>query len=241
MRDDDPIGVDERTLDDAALEALAEAHARKPPAGLDARLRAAAVADARERRTRRALLRWRIAGSLAAGLALAFGALLPRATRLADERGVQLAALAQENVSLSDRIEAQGRTLAALRTSVESQAGVHRVLAGPTPRVATLEAKLDVRARGRVVVDPTSGDAAVVLSGMDASMNGKVYELWAIRGTQPPEPAGLLTVAQDGTVLARVDAVPQPAEVTAFAVSIEPTGGSKSPTGPVVLVGAVAG
>jgi len=118
---------------------------------------------------------------------------------------------------------------------------VLRVLAGPTPRVATLEAKLDVRARGRVVVDPTTGDTAVVLTGMDASMNGKVYELWAIRGSQPPEPAGLLTVAQDGTVTARVDAVAQPAEVTAFAVSIEPTGGSKSPTGPIVLVGAIAG
>jgi len=240
MRDDDPIGVDERALDDAALEALAEAHARKAPAGLDARLIATAVAERRERRTRGALLRWRIGGVVAAALAITFGALLPRATRLADERGAQLAALAKENASLSDRIEAQGRTLAALRTSIESQAGVLRVLAGPTPRVATLEAKLDVRARGRVV-DPTTGDTAVVLTGMDASMNGKVYELWAIRGSQPPEPAGLLTVAQDGTVLARVDAVPQPAQVTAFAVSIEPTGGSKSPTGPIVLVGAIAG
>jgi len=241
MRDDGPSGVDERALDDAALEALAEAHARKPPAGLDARLRAAAVVDARERRMRSALVRWRIGGSIAAVLAIAFGWMLPRATRLADERGAQLAALAQENASLSERIEAQGRTLAALRTSVESQAGVLRVLAGPTPRVATMEAKLDKRARGRVVVDPASGDAAVLLSGLDASMNGKVYELWAIRGTQPPEPAGLLAVAQDGTVLARVDPVPRAGEVTAFAVSIEPTGGSKSPTGPIVLVGAVAG
>jgi len=238
---DDLIGVDERALDDAALEALAEAHARKAPAGLDARLIARAVAERRERRMRSALLRWRVGGTVAAALAIAFGSLLARATRLADDRGVELAALARENASLSDRIEAQGRTLAALRTSVESQAGVLRVLAGPTPRVATLAAKLDVRARGRVVVDPTTGDTAVMLTGMDPSMNGKVYELWAIRGTQPPEPAGLLTVAQDGTVTARVDAVAQPAEVTAFAVSIEPTGGSKSPTGPIVLVGAIAG
>jgi len=32
-----------------------------------------------------------------------------------------------------------------------------------------------------------------------------------------------------------------PTEITAFAVSIEPAGGSKSPTGPIVLVGPVQG
>jgi anti-sigma-K factor RskA len=37
----------------------------------------------------------------------------------------------------------------------------------------------------------------------------------------------------------RVDAVARATEVTAFAVSIEPIGGSTSPTGPIVLVGAV--
>jgi hypothetical protein len=240
MRDDEPIGVDERDLDDAALEALAEAHARRPPAALEARVRAAAEVEARVRRARRALLRWRLAGSVAAAAALVLGGLLSRATQLADQRSVQLSALARDNAALTERLDEQGRTLVALRTSVESQAGVLRVLAGPRPLVATLEAKLDLPARGRVVVDPTSGEAAVVLTGLDPAMNGKVYELWAIRGTQVPEPAGLLTVAQDGSVLARVDRVPQPGDVTAFAVSIEPFGGSKAPTGPVVLVGPIA-
>jgi hypothetical protein len=240
MRDDGPIGVDERALDDAALEALAEAHARQPPAGLATRLLAAAAADAGVARTRRALVRWRIGGAVAASVAVALGGLLARATRLADERSVQLMALARENVSLAGKVEAQTRDLAALHDSIESQAGVLRVLAGPRPLVATLEAKLDVPARGRVVVDPTTGDAAVLLSGLDAAMNGKVYELWTIRGTQPPEPAGLLRVALDGSILARVGNVSRPGEVTAFAVSIEPSGGSKSPTGPIVLAGAVA-
>jgi anti-sigma-K factor RskA len=241
MRDDQPIGVDDRALDDLALEALAEAHARQPPDSLGGRLLAAAAVEARTRRTRRALLRWRIAAVAAAAVAVTLGGLLVQANRVVDQRTAQLGALARDNVALSQKVDAQARNLASLHDAVDSQAGVLRVLAGPKPLVATLEAKLTVPARGRVVVDPTSGDAAVLLSGLDAAMNGKVYELWAIRGAQPPEPAGLLTVAQDGTVLSRVGRVSQPADVTAFAVSIEPFGGSKAPTGPVVLAGPVAG
>jgi anti-sigma-K factor RskA len=40
------------------------------------------------------------------------------------------------------------------------------------------------------------------------------------------------------TQLAKVE---RPGDVKAFAVSIEPAGGSKSPTGPIVMVGPVQG
>ena len=38
MAEERPIGIDDPELDDAALEALAEAHAAPPPADLRARL-----------------------------------------------------------------------------------------------------------------------------------------------------------------------------------------------------------
>ena len=68
-----------------------------------------------------------------------------------------------------------------------------------------------------------------------------MYELWAIRGQNPPEPAGLLAVVSEQAVATKVATVERPGEVTAFAVSVEPTGGSTSPTGPIVLVGPVTG
>jgi len=46
MRDDATIGVDERALDDATLEALADAHGTPPPPGLRARLLVEAQRDA---------------------------------------------------------------------------------------------------------------------------------------------------------------------------------------------------
>ena len=247
MRDDEAIDVTEPALDDAVLEALAELHAEPPPPRLGARVFAAAAADVPLRRGRAALRRWRIVGAVAASVALGLGGWLAASQRLATAERAELArardatrALAGENAGLSAKLETQGRQLAALQDSVAAQAGVLRILAAPRPRVATLEAKLDVPAHGRVLLDPTSGAAAALLAGLDPALAGKVYELWTIRGTEAPEPAGLLTVASDGTAWARIDTLARPGEVTAFAVSIEPAGGSPSPTGPIVLVGPVA-
>ena len=239
MRDDAAIVVDDRALEDAVLVALAEAYAEAPPAALKARIVAMAAADVAAAGTRRALGRWRVVGSIAAGAVVALGALALRLHGSAGARGAELQALARDHAALTAKLDAQTRTLAALHESIEAGTGVLRVLARPKPLVATLEAKLDGTAAGRVVVDPTSGDAAVLLSGLDPTLESRVYELWTIRGAAPPEPAALVTVSADGTAWARIASLPQPSAVTAFAVSIEPVGGSPAPTGPIVLVGAV--
>lgn len=235
MRDEPTIGVDERPLDDLALEALAEAYATAPSAGLRGRMLATARAEAAERR----LARWRLAGSAAASVALIAGGLLAGSQHLVGQRNAELTALAQSNGELSRRLEEQGRTLVGLRVALESQAQVLQVLGGPRTITATLAPKGDVKATGRVVVDATSGDAALVVADLDPASAGKTYELWAIRGDRPPEPAGLFAVGTERWAAARVTRIERPGEVSAFAVSIEPVGGSSSPTGPIVLVGAV--
>ena len=53
--------------------------------------------------------------------------------------------------------------------------------------------------------------------------------------------AGLFTVGPEGSIARRSARVDRPGEVTAFAVSIEPAAGSSAPTGPIVLVGTIAG
>jgi anti-sigma-K factor RskA len=240
VREDPSIGVDERSLDDAALEALATAHATAPPPRLRARLLRAARQDVeRGRDVRRALVRWRIAGAVAATLALVLGGLLAGESERAARRQDELAALARGNAELAARLEEQGRTLAGLREALAAQASVLQVLAGPRTITATLAPPQGGRGSGRVVVDPATGEAAVVLAGLDALPAGRVYELWAIRGERAPEPAGLLPAA--APIATRGTRLERPGEVTAFAVSVEPAGGSPTPTGPIVLVGPVAG
>jgi anti-sigma-K factor RskA len=236
MRDDERIGVDERELDDLALEALAEAYAATPPPELRARILGDVTRAGGGRRTQSALTRWRVVGALAAGIALVLGGLLARETDRAARQSVQIAALAESKAELEAALEAQAHTLVGLRAALEAQGKVLEVLDGPQVRMASLAPQEGFGGSGRVVVDPETGEAAIVLADMRAPGAGKTYELWAIRANKPPEPAGLLDVRGDQHV-ARVDTVPRAKEVVAFAVSIEPEGGSTSPTGPIVLVG----
>jgi len=236
MRDDERIGVDERELDDLALEALAEAHAATPPAELRGRVLADVARAGGGAGMRRALTRWRMVGALAAGVALVLGGLLARESDRAGLQRLQIAALAESKAELEAALEAQSRTLVGMRAALEAQGRVLEVLDGPQVRMAALAPQAGFPGKGRVVVDPESGEAAIVLGGMRDPGAGKTYELWAIRADQPPEPAGLLDVRGEALV-ARIETVPRPQDVVAFAVSIEPEGGSASPTGPIVLAG----
>ncbi|MEO6027981.1 MAG: anti-sigma factor [Candidatus Binatia bacterium] len=242
MATDPTIGVEERDLDDAALEALAEAYATPAPAALRARVLAIAnptesgtvAADPRVRRAR-------IVGAVAAMLALVLGGLLTRELQRGRERSAEIATLVGQNGALAVRIDEQGRALAGLREAFDAQAEVLRLVGGPRVMTATLAPQAGVTGAGRVLVDAGTGDAAIVLSGLAPADAGKTYELWVIRGKNAPEPAGLIAVADARGGAIRVPKVPRPSEVTAFAVSIEPHGGSPAPTGPVILVGPVAG
>jgi anti-sigma-K factor RskA len=241
VADERNIGVDDAALDRAALEALAVAHATPPPPALRERLLRAARKPEPAGPSRRSLVVWRMVGTLAAGIAIALGVQLVRVTRLAETRGVQLAALARARDELQARIDEQGRTLVRMQESLASQATVLQVLSAPQTITAALSATESGTGTARVLADATTGEAAIVVSGLPPAPPGKIYELWAIRGDVPPEPAGLFAVESTAATIARVARVPRVAEVNAFAVSIEPTTGSKSPTGPIVLAGQVTG
>lgn len=244
MRDDEPIGVDERELDDFALEALAEAHAVEPSARLRARLLGEVARE--DAVPRRRFVRVRLVGSIAATVALVSTGLLVaehlRNLQLQgaiEMRAVALIDAAKAKEDLERQITEQGKTLVGLREALDAQAQMLRVLSGPRTLTASLAPKEGFAGSGRVLVDADTGEAHVVLAGLPSPGAGKTYELWAIRGDRPPEPAGLVAVGTTPATAARVQRIAAPSEVAAFAVSIEPVAGSTSPTGPIVLVGKV--
>jgi anti-sigma-K factor RskA len=246
MRDDETIGVEERELDDFALEALAEAHATVPPARLRERLVGAVERDGTAARTRRALGRWRLVGTIAATVALVSTGLLVHESfrnaglgRALEMRAEALIDMTKTKDDLAQRLDEQGRTLVGLREALDAQGQMLRVLSGPRTLTASLAPKEGFAGSGRVLVDADTGEAHVVLAGLPSPGPGKTYELWAIRGDRPPEPAGLVTMGTTPATAARVERITAPSEVAAFAVSIEPSAGSTSPTGPIVLVGKV--
>jgi len=87
--------------------------------------------------------------------------------------------------------------------------------------------------------DPATGDAVIMFRHMDKP-EARDLELWALHGPQPTS-LGLLQVDANGKAVMKLKGVTDPAHLNAFAVSLEPAGGSKSagPSGPVVLVGTI--
>lgn len=241
MAEDRRRDVDELGLDDDALEALAEAYATPPAPTLAERVLAEARRDLAVRRVRGPLRRWRVVGSIAAAAALALGVLLSRELQTSVVRGDQIEALVSANAELAARVDAQERDVASMRSALAAQAQALRVV-GTTHTISiALKPSEGMSGTGRVLFDIYSGEAAVVLTGIPPAGADKVYELWAIRGDKPPEPAGLLSVGAEQALVAQVEKLKRPEQVSAFAVSIEPAGGSQTPRGPIVMVGLVAG
>src|SRR3989442_12468346 len=203
------IGVEDRELDDLALEALAEAHATAPPPGL----REQVLAGARRTGDLRALRRWRRVAVGAAAAALALSWFHTQTTTRAAE---ELAATTRASGELMAKLEAQNRALAGLREALGTQATVLRGLGGPRTLSAALAPQPGVTGSGGVIVDAASGETAVILSGLEPLSPGKIYELWAIRGEAPPEPAGVFTVGPELWATAPAKRVERPEEVTAF-------------------------
>ncbi len=254
MAPESTIGIEERELDDAALEALAEAYASPPPAQLRERLMAAARRDGELHRTEALARRTRMVGAIAAAMALVFAGLFAREMVRGRERAGEISVVVAQNVELASQLEQQGRrnlelasqleqqgrALVGLREALDAQAEVLRLVGAPRVLTASLAPQGGAAGAGRVLVDAATGEAAIVLSGLPPPAAGKAYELWAIRGKKAPEPAGLVSVTSGAGAAVRIPKVERPREVTAFAVSIEPSGGSPAPTGPIVLVGPVA-
>ena len=237
----DVASTEDQELDALALEALGEACATSPPPGLRNRLLGAARQDVMLRRALRGRTVWRSVGAVAAAATLVLGTLVAREMHRATELDTELAAFAGKNAELRTLLERQNHHLARLESALASQAQVMRVLGAPHTVTAALAPREGVSGGARVLVDASSGEAAIVASGLDPAPTGQTYEVWAIRGQGPPEPAGLFAVGPEKAVAVRLEPLKNPAGVTAFAVSIEPAGGSASPTGPIVLVGGTVG
>jgi hypothetical protein len=86
-------------------------------------------------------------------------------------------------------------------------------------------------ADGTLLVAPT-GEAVLVARGLPPPAPGTVYELWVVRRGKAL-PAGFLR--------GRIGPLTRPVKPgAAVAVSIEPTGGSRRPTGPLLLMAETA-
>jgi anti-sigma-K factor RskA len=168
----------------------------------------------------------------AAALVLALALALTRAQLRREQAHAQ---------ALAGQADQARRELADLREALGEARSVRDLVMQPDSRL-TLLAGLQPApgARARVIWNASTREALLIASGLQPPPEGKAYEVWVIGESKPPTPAGVFRPAADGTALVHLPRVDETARPRTFAVTLEPAAGSASPTGPMVLAGAVS-
>jgi anti-sigma-K factor RskA len=193
-----------------------------------------------------AALRRRIIGAATSGRRASTSSTLPWwFAAAASIAAIIFAAQWRSTSSELDELRAELATVRGQLASAESlRASAERAVADSASRLAVLTAADSItvplagqspspNATGRVVWSPTRGVifSAANLPPLPA---GRVYQLWAVT---TPAPVSLLLVSPAAGQADAIAAAPAGVAPQAFALTIEPDGGSPGPTGAMYLVG----
>jgi len=122
-----------------------------------------------------------------------------------------------------------------IRKDLEQSREFVQLVTSPGARVRELKGvDLGAGATATVAYD-ANGRAILVADKLPSVPQGKAYQLWFIVGNKPPMPGK--TFAPDGNGKGTLkEQMPREAlDAPVFAVTVEPTGGVKAPTGPIYL------
>jgi anti-sigma-K factor RskA len=136
--------------------------------------------------------------------------------------------------------EADGR-IALLEANESRAKQVAEVLTAPGAQKVLLTApKAPPAPAGRVVYLAARGELIFQGSNLASVPANKTYELWVIPADgSEPIPAGLFRPDAAGNGSVVLPTIPQGVRAKAFGVTLEDAAGSKTPTAPILLAGAV--
>jgi anti-sigma-K factor RskA len=149
--------------------------------------------------------------------------------------------LAVQNRALSDELQDQVKLVTGLAAQASKAQQVLEVLTAPSAQRVTLtEGKAAPAPSARVTYLPERGGLILLATNLKPLPQDKTYELWVIpaNGTAPV-PAGLFRPDAGGTATLVLPTLAAGIQAKVLGVTVENSGGSTTPTMPIVLSGAV--
>lgn len=178
--------------------------------------------------------------SMARSLAWAAGFLLFAVGLAYYYRTQEIRSLQRERAQLLEQLQARQQEIEGLKLSLALHVEMTKTLQKSKTLLVDLKSTKENAARGKVIVDREKNAAYFIAADLAALEAGKDYQLWYI-GASGPVDAGVFQVDAGGYGVVAVRNLPQNlSEISAFAVTIEPKGGSVNPTlAQMVLLGRV--
>jgi hypothetical protein len=103
-------------------------------------------------------------------------------------------------------------------------------------RMTLVAAKKPPQPQVKTIYEPQKGHVLLLANNLAPLSQDKVYELWLIPMKGAPMPAGTFEPDNKGNTLMMHAMNDSGIQVQAFAVTVEPRGGSQTPTMPIVMM-----
>lgn len=105
----------------------------------------------------------------------------------------------------------------------------------PGARVSELTGSDPVLSATAKLAYNRTGHAILMASKLPSVPQGKAYQLWFIVRNKPPVPGRTFVPDSSGTAVLKDEIPPDAIDANIFAITVEPAGGSSSPTSPIYL------
>jgi anti-sigma-K factor RskA len=149
---------------------------------------------------------------------------------------ITLVVLWNRNRSMQAELAKLSKDLQTTQQQLKREREISEMFSAPDTRVATLTGtEMAPRAQARLAYNK-SGNAMMIVDGLPPAPAGKDYQIWFIADGKPL-PGGVFKPDNAGHVEMH-DQVPlQARSAAAFAITLEPQGGTPAPTGQKYLLG----
>ncbi|MCU0282863.1 MAG: anti-sigma factor [Candidatus Nanopelagicales bacterium] len=221
---DCPDCRDEVAANREVLGALAAAQPALPPPGLEDGVLAAAVAAGRSAASDASGTR----GPVGGGTDRTAGPVRQPAPRRAVWRGLAAAAVVVGVFAGGAVVGRQTAPPAAETIVAAPLDDALAVAAAGDAQVLPVEV---MGSPSRVLVSSEMGKAVFVAADLPTPAKGQCYQVWRVGPDGAKSSAGVFTPGPDGRVVAVLETGP---DTSAFVITLEPPGGSKAPSGPMV-------
>ena len=148
-------------------------------------------------------------------------------------------AMRQDMARLSDRFDQARAELEQERAVAAREREARELISAPDARIMSLAGtEMAAHARAKFVFDRRTGRAMLMADNLPAAPAGKAYQLWFIMEGKPPMPGQVFTPDTSGHAEMHDEVPVEARSATLFAITLEPQGGVKEPTGPKYLLSA---